>query len=392
MIRSSKVPYVLVLLTLMIALSGCELRRSDGENSDLAPVSELSPTLAPLGADGEELTGEATPIPTVINVQATATESTLGAGQAAENPAEPVAATNQPSSLGDSTTGAETGQSTAAVAPETFTAPAIETTAQESIVVDANTTDLPAGGPVAANPPVSQTAPNTSSANSYTVQPGDTLFGIAQAYGLTVEEIMLANSLASDVIYAGQTLTILTGGVVNDAVQPEYSQQPTYEQPAYEPQPQFTGAGGSHIVAPGETLYRIALTYGTSVDAIAGANGIPYPYVIQVGQQLAIPGPGEYAAPPPPAGGYYQQPDPGYYQQPEQQSGYYQPAPNDNYYPAPDYSSPAPAGIAGTHTVVPGETLFMIAQRYGVTADMIASANGLANPNQLYVGQVLYLP
>ena len=109
MIRSSKVPYVLVLLTLMIALSGCELRRSDGENSDLAPVSELSPTLAPLGADGEELTGEATPIPTVINVQATATESTLGAGQAAENPAEPVAATNQPSSLGDSTTGAEPG-------------------------------------------------------------------------------------------------------------------------------------------------------------------------------------------------------------------------------------------------------------------------------------------
>lgn len=397
MFKSWKVLSALVLLTLIIGLTGCELRRSDGENSDLAPVSELPPTLAPLGADGEELTGEATPIPTVINVQATATESTLGAGQAAESPTEPVAPTNQPASLGESTSGTEAGQATASVAPETFTAPAIES---ESIVVDANTSDLPAGGPVAANPPASQTAPVASSANSYTVRPGDTLFGIAQAYGLTVEEIMLANGLPSDIIYTDQTLTIPAGGGVDGMAQPTYAQQPTYEQPAYETQPQFVGVGGGHVVAPGETLYRIALTYGTSVDAIAGANGIPYPYVIQVGQQLAIPGPGEYAAPPPPAGGYYQQPDPGYYQQPdpgyyqqpEQQGGYYQPEPTDNNYPAPDYSNPAPAGIAGTHTVVPGETLFMIAQRYGVTADMIASANGLADPNQLYVGQVLYLP
>ena len=380
MIRSWKVVYVLGLLTLMIALTGCELRRSDGAASDLAPVSELPPTLAPLGADSDELTGEATPIPTVINVQPTATESTLGPGQAAENPAEPAAPTNQPTSLGEST-GTEAGQA-ASVAPETFTAPAIETASQGSIVVDANTSDLPTGGPVAANPPAS------SSGNSYTVRPGDTLFSIGQAYGLTAEAIMLANGLASDVIYTGQTLAIPTSA----ASQPGYVQQPSYEQPASASQPQFTGAGSSHVVAPGETLYRIALTYGTSVDAIAGANGIPYPYVIQVGQQLAIPGPGEYVAPPPPAGGYYQQPDSGYYQQPEQQGGYYQPGPNDNYYPAPDYGNAAPAGIAGTHMVAPGETLFMIAQRYGVTADMIASANGLANPNQLYVGQVLYLP
>ncbi len=391
MMRSWKVLYVLGLLTLMIALTGCELRRSDGVASDLAPVSELPPTLAPLGADSDELTGEATPIPTVINVQPTATESTLGPGQAAENPAEPAAPTNQPTSLGESTA-TEAGQAAASVAPETFTAPAIETASQGSIVVDANTSDLPTGGPVAANPPVSQTAPTSSSGNSYTVRPGDTLFSIGQAYGLTAQAIMLANGLTSDVIYAGQTLTIPTDGAVNAAPQPGYAQQPSYEQPASASQPQFAGAGGSHVVAPGETLYRIALTYGTSVDAIAGANGIPYPYVIQAGQQLAIPGPGEYVAPPPPAGGYYQQPDSGYYQQPEQQGGYYQPGPNDNYYPAPDYSNAAPAGIAGTHTVAPGETLFMIAQRYGVTADMIASANGLANPNQLYVGQVLYLP
>ena len=80
---------------LIVILTGCELSRSEGENEDLAPVSELPPTLAPLGADSEELSGEATAIPTVINVQATATESPLGEGDAAVNPEEPVSPTTQ---------------------------------------------------------------------------------------------------------------------------------------------------------------------------------------------------------------------------------------------------------------------------------------------------------
>ena len=377
---SSKAYYFLILLALIIPLTGCELSRSDGENGDLTPVSELPPTLAPLGAENMELSGEATAIPTVINVQATATESPLGAGDAAVNPEEPVAPTGQavdltPSSDADAAMAA-------AVAPETFTAPA-----QESIVVDANTSDLAAGGPVAANPPTSQTDP-AGYGGSYTVQPGDTLFGIGLAYGVTTQEIMIANGLSSDIIHTGQTLTIPPAGAGVDYAAPAV---PAYEQPAYDV-PAANSGGGSHVVGSGETLYRIALNYGTSVDAIAGANGIPYPYIIQAGQQLVIPGPGEYVQPPPPAEGYYQQPDPGYYQQPGQDGGYYPQGPNDGYYQAPDNNDAAPGAVAGTHTVSPGETLFMIAQRYGVSSEMIAGANGLSNPNQIYVGQVLYLP
>ena len=48
--------------------------------------------------------------------------------------------------------------------------------------------------------------------------------------------------------------------------------------------------------------------------------------------------------------------------------------------------------MTGTHTVGPGETLYSIATRYGTTAQAIAQANGITNPNQIYVGQVLYLP
>jgi LysM repeat protein len=45
-----------------------------------------------------------------------------------------------------------------------------------------------------------------------------------------------------------------------------------------------------------------------------------------------------------------------------------------------------------THRVQPGETLSSIAARYGVTTAALARANGLANPNMIYVGQRLIIP
>jgi LysM repeat protein len=62
---------------------------------------------------------------------------------------------------------------------------------------------------------------------------------------------------------------------------------------------------------------------------------------------------------------------------------------------APSPSQPQPSGgQAGaiTHTVQQGETLSSIAQRYGTTWQAIANANGLQNPNQIYVGQKLTIP
>jgi LysM repeat protein len=51
-----------------------------------------------------------------------------------------------------------------------------------------------------------------------------------------------------------------------------------------------------------------------------------------------------------------------------------------------------PEGGVLYHTVQSGETLSSIAQRYGTTWQAIASANGLVNPNQIYVGQRLKIP
>jgi len=48
--------------------------------------------------------------------------------------------------------------------------------------------------------------------------------------------------------------------------------------------------GPTHTVQPGENLFRIALRYGTTVEALAAANQIADPTHITVGQVLVIPG------------------------------------------------------------------------------------------------------
>jgi LysM repeat protein len=41
-----------------------------------------------------------------------------------------------------------------------------------------------------------------------------------------------------------------------------------------------------------------------------------------------------------------------------------------------------------THVVQPGETLWSIAARYGVSVDAVLRANNLINPNFIYLGKL----
>ncbi|HLF28503.1 MAG TPA: PA14 domain-containing protein [Anaerolineae bacterium] len=49
-------------------------------------------------------------------------------------------------------------------------------------------------------------------------------------------------------------------------------------------------------------------------------------------------------------------------------------------------------GCVATYIVQPGDNLFRIALRFGMTTDVLARANGIFNPNAIYVGQVLCIP
>ncbi len=119
-----------------------------------------------------------------------------------------------------------------------------------------------------------------------------------------------------------------------------------------------TTAGGCpnpYIVQRGEWFYSIARKCGVSARALIAANPTTNPNYVYPGQVLRIPTDG---GAPPPGGGVP--------------------------------SGGVPSGR--TYVVRPGDTLFSIAIRFGVSYYALAAANGLANPNFIYVGQVLRIP
>jgi len=167
-------------------------------------------------------------------------------------------------------------------------------------------------------------APETQSETIHVVQWGETISVIASRYGVTIEAILVANGLADpNFIYVGQRLTIPASGA--------------------------SSRGGQHVVAPGETLTSIAVRYGTTVAALAAANGLRDTDFIYVGQVLVIPG-GTW-------------------------SGW-------------DTSG---GGCAVYHTVQYGDTLSGIAWRYGTTTNALMQANSLYS-DFIYQGQRLCIP
>jgi LysM repeat protein len=124
---------------------------------------------------------------------------------------------------------------------------------------------------------------------SYVVRPGDTLFKIARQYNTTVQVLATVNRIVNpNLIYVGQVLTIPSDGTTPPSPPP----------PGPPPSP-----GATYVVQRGDTLFRIAVRYGVTVQALAQANNIGNINVIYVGQVLTIPGGTGGTPPPAPAPG-----------------------------------------------------------------------------------------
>lgn len=140
----------------------------------------------------------------------------------------------------------------------------------------------------------------TANADTITVQAGDTLSKLARANGTTVDALVKANGISNpNLIFVGQQLQ--TEGTANAAA----PAQPAATQPAASAP--AASANGTYTVKAGDTLNRIAAANGTSVAALAAANGIQNINLIAVGQVLklsadatapaATPAPAQPAAP-----------------------------------------------------------------------------------------------
>ncbi|MHB8625391.1 MAG: LysM peptidoglycan-binding domain-containing protein [Aggregatilineales bacterium] len=125
----------------------------------------------------------------------------------------------------------------------------------------------------------------------------------------------------------------------------------------------FSNGVAYYTVQPGDNLFRIGLKFGLNVQVMASANGIVNPNIIYVGQRLVVPG--------------------------------VSPS-NPLLTPAPIPTSTGPILVnpnaPATYTVQARDNLFRIALKFGTTTYVLAQLNGLANPNLIYVGEVLKLP
>jgi LysM repeat protein len=159
---------------------------------------------------------------------------------------------------------------------------------------------------------------STARGQTYYVQPGDSLYLIAARYGTTTAALQQANSLTATTIYAGQAIKILPAASSG------------------------TKMGLTYITSPGDSLYLIAKRYGISVTLLKQANNLTSDTLL-AGKQLVI---------------------------------------------------PTTTGISSTdvtHQVQAGESLYLIAKQYGVTVDALKAANQITD-NSILTGQTLKIP
>ena len=136
-------------------------------------------------------------------------------------------------------------------------------------------------------------------------------------------------------------------------------------------------ASDVHIVQPGETLSEIAEQYGATVADLQALNDLPDANFVWYGQRLLI----QPADPPDPAL-QTAATDPAATQTPSPQ-----PAATDP--PAPD---PDSAGDYQLYTAQPGDTLFLLAGKYGISLSKLMSINGFTSEDWIRIGQELLVP
>lgn len=171
-------------------------------------------------------------------------------------------------------------------------------------------------------------------ATTHKVRRGESLFSIAEDYGVTIDNLKEWNNLSGSSIDAGQTL------IVNaSAAKASKKSSGSSEKKA---------ATTKHKVRRGETLGAIASRYGVTVDNLKDWNNLSSSR-IDVGQTLIVKGSKSTS------------------------------------------SLRSSKSSYTTHTVRNGETLGGIAERYGTTASAIRKANGIKG-SMIRKGQKLKIP
>ncbi len=178
--------------------------------------------------------------------------------------------------------------------------------------------------------------------STYTVAKNDSLWSIAKKQGVTVKALTAANNLKPDVVLRlGQKL-IIPG-----------------KAPAAAVATSDAAATLTYTVKAGDNLDAIARRAGTTKAAIKSLNKLKSD-VVRVGQTLTLPAGAALSA--------------------------------TAVAPEASLSSATHSGASMTHVIQAGDTLGSIARKYQVKVGDLATANNIADPTKIRVGQTLKIP
>lgn len=119
----------------------------------------------------------------------------------------------------------------------------------------------------------------------HTVVAGDTMSGIAAAYGVALDQMLSANGLSrQSLIFPGQSIVLPPGGT---DVAPPASATPA-PVPAPAPEASAPPSGGEYTVVDGDTLWDIAARHDLQVSELVAINGLDPASVIRAGQVLRV--------------------------------------------------------------------------------------------------------
>ncbi|USG67233.1 LysM peptidoglycan-binding domain-containing protein [Brevibacillus ruminantium] len=120
-----------------------------------------------------------------------------------------------------------------------------------------------------------------ASAESISVQSGDTLGKIAYRYGVTVEQLKAANQLQSDMLLIGQNLYIPPDSQVYTVRLGEATQSVKADKPWV--------TMSTYTVSQGDTPWTISIAHGIPQEEFLQANKLTEKDYLQIGQTVKIP-------------------------------------------------------------------------------------------------------
>ena len=189
----------------------------------------------------------------------------------------------------------------------------------------------------------------SSSAGSYTVVSGDSLYAIARKTGTSIQDLLSLNGLnLNSVIHPGQVLQ-LSNTYESSSTEETVT---TTEETASSEETSTSGNAQMYYVHQGDTLYRIARNNGISLSTLLEWNNLNVDSPIHPGQGLIV----SYGS--------------------------------SSSTEEAEETAASSESTETTYTVQPGDGLWRIAKNYGLTLDELKSMNQLTS-NIIQPGQVL---